>query len=98
MTQICRRSIVAAAVGLVLAMTAAAPVLAQEQCLSRREIQEKIDSGEVMQVSAALSRAGVEGKLISSTVELCTIGGSLQWRVNVMDANGESRLVTLPAQ
>jgi hypothetical protein len=76
----------------------AVPAMAQEQCLDRREIQQKIDSGEVVQVSQAMSRSGVDGKLISSTVELCEIVGSLQWRVSVMDAAGESRVVTLPAQ
>ena len=74
------------------------PAAAQEQCLDRREIQQKINSGEVAQVSEAMARAGVDGKLISSTVELCQIGGSLQWRVSVMDAAGESQVVTLPAQ
>lgn len=75
-----------------------APALAQEECLDRRQIQEKIDSGEVVQVSEAMSRSGVDGKLISTTVELCQIGGSWQWRVSVMDAAGESQVVTLPAQ
>lgn len=74
------------------------PAAAQEQCLDRREIQQKIDSGEVVQVSEAMARAGVNGKLISSTVELCDIGGGWQWRVSVMDASGESQVVTLPAQ
>lgn len=76
----------------------ALPVAAQEQCLDRREIQQRIDSGEAVQVSQAMARSGVDGKLISSTVELCQIAGSWQWRVSVMDAAGESQVVTLPAQ
>lgn len=98
MTRVFSHSIAAAAVALAAAFSVAAPVAAQELCLDRREIQQMIDSGEVMQISEAMARAGIDGKLISSAVELCEIGGGLQWRINVMDAAGESRLVTLPAR
>jgi hypothetical protein len=98
MTRVWTRSIAAAAIALGVMAGLAMPAAAQEQCLDRREIQQKINSGEVAQVSEAMARAGVDGKLISSTVELCQIGGGLQWRVSVMDAAGESQVVTLPAQ
>jgi predicted ATPase len=76
-----------------------APVAAQDgRCLDRREIQEKIDSGELVQLSEAMDRAGVEGKIISSALQVCQVAGRWQWRVNVMDSSGESRPVTLPAQ
>lgn len=75
------------------------PAAAQEgRCLDRREIQEKIDSGELVQLSEAMDRAGVEGKIISSALQVCQVAGQWQWRVNVMDSSGESRPVTLPAQ
>ena len=75
------------------------PAAAQEgRCLDRREIQEKIDSGELVQLSEAMDRAGVVGKIISSALQVCEIGGRWQWRVNIMDSSGESRPVTLPAQ
>lgn len=75
------------------------PVAAQdERCLDRREIQEKIDSGELIQLSQAMDQAGVEGKIISSAAQVCQVDGQWQWRVNVMDSSGESRPVTLPAQ
>jgi hypothetical protein len=75
------------------------PASAQEgRCLDRREIQERIDAGELRQLSEAMDRAGVEGKIISSAAQVCQIGGQWQWRVNVMDSYGESRPVTLPAQ
>lgn len=90
--------IAATAIALGVMAGFAVPAVAQGHCLDRREIQQKIDSGEVVQVSEAMSRSGVVGKLISSTVELCQIGGSLQWRVSMMDAAGESQVVTLPAQ
>lgn len=75
------------------------PASAQEErCLDRREIQEKIDTGELVQLSQAMDRAGVEGKIISSALQVCEVAGQWQWRVNVMDSSGESRPVTLPAQ
>jgi len=75
------------------------PAAAQDgRCLDRREIQRKIDSGELRQLSEAMDRAGVSGKIISSAAQVCDVNGSWQWRVNVMDSSGESRPVTLPAQ
>ena len=75
------------------------PAAAQDgRCLDRREIQEKIDSGELIQLSQAMDRAGVDGKIISSAAQVCDVDGQWQWRVNVMDSSGESRPVTLPAQ
>ena len=75
------------------------PASAQEgRCLARREIQEKIDDGELNQLSEAMDEAGVDGKIISSAAQVCQVNGEWQWRVNVMDSYGESRPVTLPAQ
>jgi hypothetical protein len=75
------------------------PVLAQDGvCLDRREIQEKIDSGELIQLSEAMNAARVDGKIISSAAQVCQVDGQWQWRVNIMDSYGESRPVTLPAQ
>jgi hypothetical protein len=79
-----------------LGVAVAAPVSAQE-CLSRRDIQEKIDSGEVRQLAEAMRASGVDGRIISSQAQLCRIGGQWQWQVNVMDSYGESRPVSLPA-
>lgn len=69
-----------------------------DECLSKREIQEKTDSGELVQLSQALAASGVDGKIISSQVRVCMVDGQWQWLVNVMDDTGESRPVTLPAQ
>ena len=75
------------------------PALAQDgPCLDRREIQAKIDSGELIQLSEAMNAAGVDGKIISSAAQVCQVDGQWTWRVNVMDSSGESRPVTLPAQ
>ena len=90
---------IVAAVGLALLAAFVPSVQAAEgECLGRRIIQQRIDSGQLRQLSAAMSSAGVEGKIISSGAEVCMIDGQWQWRVNVMDANGESRPVTLPAE
>lgn len=75
----------------------AAPALAQE-CLDKRDIQEKIDSGEVRQLAEALQASGEEGRIISQQAQLCLVDGQWQWQVNVMDSDGESRPVSLPAQ
>lgn len=87
------------AVTLFLGLVSSAPVLAQAgDCLSRREIQERIDSGQLRQLSEAMARAGVEGKIISSSAQVCEVGGRLQWQINVMDARGQSKAVSLPAE
>lgn len=89
--------VAAGALAFGLALGIAAPAVAQE-CLSRRDIQEKIDSGELIQLSQALAASGVDGKIISSAAKVCMIGGQWQWQVNVMDEYGESKPVSLPAQ
>lgn len=86
-----------AAAGLAL-LAAFVPSVEAAECLGKRVIQQQIDSGQLRQLSEAMSAAGVEGKIISSGAEVCMIDGQWQWRVNVMDANGESRPVILPAQ
>lgn len=89
----------AGALALALAAVASAPALAQDgQCLSKREIQERISSGEVRPLADAMAAAQVQGKIISSGAELCRAGAGWEWRVNVMDESGESRPVSLPAK
>lgn len=80
-----------------LALGMAAPAVAQE-CLSKRDIQEKIDSGELVQLSEAMASSGVDGKIISSQARVCEVDGQWEWQVNVMDEYGESNPVSLPAE
>ena len=89
--------VAAGALAFGLAFGIAAPGWAQE-CLSKREIQERIDSGELIQLSEAMEASGVDGKIISSAAKVCMIGGQWEWQVNVMDETGESKPVSLPAQ
>lgn len=90
------RIVLAGVLALGLGVGLSAPALAQE-CLSRRDIQEKIDNGEVRQLAEAMQAAGVDGRIISQQARLCLVGGEWQWQVNVMDSYGESRPVSLPA-
>jgi hypothetical protein len=89
--------VAAGALAFGLAFGIAAPALAQE-CLSKREIQQMIDNGELIQLSQAMESSGVDGKIISSAAKVCMIGGQWEWQVNVMDEYGESKPVSLPAQ
>lgn len=92
-------SVVAAAVmAVALGFAVSGTAVAQDGvCLDKREIQERINSGQLRQLSEVIAEAGVEGKIISSAVQLCQVDGVWQWRVNVMDYSGESKPVTLPA-
>lgn len=89
--------VAAGALALGLALGMVAPASAQE-CLSKREIQQMIDSGELIQLSEAMASSGVNGKIISSAARVCQVGGQWEWQVNVMDEYGESKPVSLPAQ
>ena len=90
-------TVLAGVIALGLGVGFAAPAPAQE-CLSKREIQNKIDNGELVQLSQALAQSGVDGKIISSQAKVCQVAGRWEWQVNVMDEYGESKPVSLPAQ
>jgi len=90
-------TVLAGVLALGLGAGLAVPALAQE-CLSKREIQQKIDSHELIQLSQALAQSNVDGKIISSQAKVCMVGGRWEWQVNVMDEYGESKPVSLPAQ
>lgn len=93
----CVSTVLAGVIALGLGVGFAAPALAQE-CLSRRDIQQKINDGELIQLSQALAQSGVDGKIISSQAKVCLVDGQWEWQVNVMDEYGESKPVSLPAQ
>lgn len=97
MEQFIIRLVAAAGIALALTSALAGPAVAEE-CLGKREIQSQIDAGQLRPLAEAMAAAGVEGKIISAGAEVCKIDGQWQWRVNVMDSNGESKPVTLPAE
>jgi hypothetical protein len=89
--------VLAGVIALGLGVGFAAPALAQE-CLSRLEIQKRINDGELIQLSQALAVSKVKGKIISSQAKICKVGGRWFWQVNVMDEYGDSKPVSLPAE
>jgi hypothetical protein len=90
-----------AAVMIALPLVVAAPVglAAQEDgdCLSGRQIQEAISDGAILDLFQAMENAGVSGKPLSEP-EVCNIGGERQYRVNIMNENGEAERIVLNAQ
>ena len=93
----CVAIVLAGVMALGLGAGVSAPALAQD-CLSKREIQERIDDGELIQLSEALAQSGEDGKIISSQARVCLVDGQWEWQVNLMDEYGESKPVSLPAQ
>jgi hypothetical protein len=67
------------------------------RCLNKREIQQQIDSGRLRQLSEAMARANVDGKIISDA-KVCRDRGQLMWEINIMDNYGASKQVRLPAE
>jgi hypothetical protein len=89
-----------AALALVLpwSFALAAPALPEDgQCLSKREIQQRIESGQFRQLFEAIDGAGIKGKIIGAG-RVCEIQGEWQWQISVMDDYGQSRVVNLPAR
>ena len=83
---------------LALALPSTVAAQSGDSCLSRQEIQQRIRSGELRQLSDAMDAADVDGKIISSAARVCMVGGVLHWQINVMDSYGQSRPVILPAE
>lgn len=90
--------VVALALVLPWTVALAAPALPEEgQCLSKREIQQRIETGQFRQLFEAISNAGIEGKIIGAG-RVCEIQGQWQWQISVMDDYGQSKVVNLPAR
>ena len=67
------------------------------ECLRGRQIQQAIDSGEIMELADAMDAAGINEKPLSQP-EVCRIGGRAQYRVNIMNSYGEAERIVLNAQ
>ncbi|WP_210272764.1 PepSY domain-containing protein [Chthonobacter rhizosphaerae] len=74
---------------LAAALAATAPTAAAADCLSAREAQAAIASGEAMRLSSVARR--VDGDIVNA--ELCESGGRLVYRLAVMGPGG--RVVTI---
>lgn len=95
-------AIITTALALVLPWMSAlcSPAAAQDsggRCLSKQEIQERIESGQFQQLFEAMASAGVHGKIIGAG-RVCRVQGEWQWEISVMDDTGQSKVVNLPAR
>jgi hypothetical protein len=64
-------------------------------CLTPREIQTAIQSGEVQPVAVILTAAGISDMPLS--VQLCRQNGRLFYVVAVLGSSGQAQNLTLPA-
>lgn len=89
----------ATSLALPLAFASFGPAAAQAggNCLSGREIQQGIDSGEIVPLDQAMSAAGVDDRPIGRA-NVCERDGNLEYHVNIMDDYGESDTKVLNAQ
>ena len=73
-----------------------AAVAQGEACLSKQDIQNRLSQGLIAPLADAMTRAGIKGRPLS--VQVCDVGGSNHYIVNMMDSDGESQSVTLNAE
>ena len=81
---------------LLTAFALPAPAVAQDQCLSKQEIQQKLSDGEIAPLADVMERAGLQERPLS--VQVCDVDGSPHYIVNMINSNGESQSITLNAR
>lgn len=93
---------IALAIALALAMTAGGTTAANAQqgggCLDKRQIQEAINSGQVVSQYEALEREGYDSSYTLLDFQLCDRGGRLVYIVQLQSPSLELQNVTLDAQ
>lgn len=67
-------------------------------CLNAKQAQRLVESGDLLDVPEALSRAGVENARPIGQARLCDRDDVPHWIVNVMNAYGDSERIVLNAQ
>jgi hypothetical protein len=67
-------------------------------CVSSRQAQEAVEAGEILDLSSAAQREGIDRKFIGDEARLCDVEGSPHWVVNVMSESGDSERIVLNAQ
>jgi hypothetical protein len=91
-------------VSLALALTVLAPATLSQVaaqgggCMGNAEIQEAISAGRIAPVGQVLAREGIPSSTQVLSVRVCEQGGGLQYVLAVLEASGEARNLTLPAQ
>lgn len=84
-------------VALLASLVLPGAALAQDgACLTKQDIQNRLSQGLIAPLADAMTRAGVTGRPLS--VQVCDVGGSDHYIVNMMDSDGESQSVTLNAE
>ena len=72
--------------------------IAQAACLDKRQIQEKVSSGEIMSLDAVLGSAGIDSSTEILNVQVCDQGGRLVYIIGVLSPNGDAQNLVLSAQ
>ena len=71
---------------------------AQAACLSDREIQAAVASGQILPLNAVMAQAGLPpGTKVLPPVQVCDQGGQLFYTVNVLEG-GQARTISLNAR
>jgi hypothetical protein len=97
MNRIAQRFPALAALALAAALFGTVQSQAQS-CLSNREIQEAVASGQIMSLDQVLSSAGVDGNTEILNVQVCDDGGGLVYVIGVLTADGQAENLVLSAQ
>ena len=98
---ISRSNLITMAAAALFALAAVTPALAQDnsrgQCLSDRQIQTAIESGQILSWPKIKKLAGISAYQEVSDVEVCLIGGEPYYMLNVISPGGEATKIALNA-
>lgn len=83
-----------------IALASSGAPVAQDDgsCVSSRQAQQAVEAGEILDLSSAAQREGIDRKFIGDEARLCDVDGSPHWVVNVMSESGDSERIVLNAQ
>jgi hypothetical protein len=100
MNSVVATTLTALLLSLPIALASSSAPAAQEDgnCVSSRQAQEAVEAGEILDLSAAAQREGIDRKFIGDEARLCDVEGSPHWVVNVMSESGDSERIVLNAQ
>lgn len=90
-----RKSLVAFALVVALGLGTSS---AQAACLSKREIQDAVSSGQIKSLDTVLSEAGIGSNQEVLNVQVCDNGGQLVYIIGVLSPDGQAQNLTLSAQ
>jgi hypothetical protein len=87
----------ATAMALLAGLAAPGAAFAQDRdCLSKKDIQNRLQEGSIAPLADVMNRAGIKERPLS--VQVCDVDGEPHYIVNMMDSYGESERVTLNAE